>query len=633
MTPWPRTPFFAVGPATSGALRSLAQTLPAPFRPRLVLGGSATGTGEALANYIIKHFAEGGPGSKPEGWDALKPPRKSGSTSSGGGGGSSASGGEETEEEEYDGPPPIEPLLILTGDKNLPTIPEMLASVGKPPKRGSQAEAALKATELLVNPPVKFQPDLMKGPPSAGDFAQADPAAARKRLYTPPKPPQLHEMQPLPFELLQVYETAEDPLFDEHLNSFEQALPPTSSRPNSRRPSASDGDHLMNYAAATGITAMASGPAGSGTASPGATLLPPLSTETSVPSSATVSRRGSLKAKILAERLHAVNKAALASGSPSPFITTPGSEIAPPANLPAGLAPLTTTNEEGSAQDSRAMERHASQPSDPPPPTLLETAAAKAAADMPSSRTEPAGASQGGASSVSPPQITTSFTNSTGEQGANSSGSSKSTPPSPLSGKPYNAISANVFARSPLALEPKELAPDAAANTNGSLTPGTHRPSVSSSLLHENTLGRLDEDSALTDEALLEHAIVARQQKQGKAHKPDWIVFFSPSGVEYALPHLRRRKWLPPAPPADSKVPGIDAKPGAGDKYPRIAVLGPTTKRWIREHLHIIPDAAAATPGAGELKEAVSLVDKRRRMEKIRKQIEEHSSGSKQKET
>ena len=126
----------------------------------------------------------------------------------------------------------------------------------------------------------------------------------------------------------------------------------------------------------------------------------------------------------------------------------------------------------------------------------------------------------------------------------------------------------------------------------------------------------------MTDEALLEKAINARQSKQKNAHKPDWLVFFSPSGVQYALPHLRRRRWLPPEPPADSVPPPIDAKPGAGGKYPKVAVLGPTTKRWIKDNLHFWPDAVAATPGPIELKEAITLVEKRRRIETMKKKLE-----------
>ncbi|CEH13064.1 UROPORPHYRINOGEN III SYNTHASE [Ceraceosorus bombacis] len=94
-TTWNRVPFFAVGPATASALRQLAPSLPLPLRPSLVMGGGATGTGEALANYVIRHF----------GGDPFAPPAPNRS------------------EVEVTSQPPI---LVLVGDKNAPTIPDKL---------------------------------------------------------------------------------------------------------------------------------------------------------------------------------------------------------------------------------------------------------------------------------------------------------------------------------------------------------------------------------------------------------------------------------------------------------------------------------------------------------------------------
>ncbi|PWN46978.1 hypothetical protein IE53DRAFT_322005 [Violaceomyces palustris] len=112
--------------------------------------------------------------------------------------------------------------------------------------------------------------------------------------------------------------------------------------------------------------------------------------------------------------------------------------------------------------------------------------------------------------------------------------------------------------------------------------------------------------------------------------KPEWIVFFSPSGVGYALDEFRKRRWLPPAPPnlparveADfdkvvdlsksSPPPSPKSRTSSSVKtntrYPRIAVLGPTTKKWMIEHLGIEPDAMAFKPGPKELKDAIEQAE------------------------
>ena len=92
------------------------------------------------------------------------------------------------------------------------------------------------------------------------------------------------------------------------------------------------------------------------------------------------------------------------------------------------------------------------------------------------------------------------------------------------------------------------------------------------------------------------------------AAKPDWIVFFSPSGVNYALAEFRQRKWLPPA-PSDSTAPASKTK----TPFPKIAVIGPTTRDWIVENLGIEPHAVAAKPGPKELKDAIEAVEVQKR--------------------
>jgi uroporphyrinogen-III synthase len=114
--------------------------------------------------------------------------------------------------------------------------------------------------------------------------------------------------------------------------------------------------------------------------------------------------------------------------------------------------------------------------------------------------------------------------------------------------------------------------------------------------------------------------------------RPDWIVFFSPSGVNYALEEFRRRKWMPPerattassantsaaATSNTANTEAIGAKTtvtshSASRKYPRIAVLGSTTRAWMVENLAIEPDAVATKPGPKELKDAIEAVELRLR--------------------
>ena len=90
-TAWSRVPFFTVGPATSSALRSLP--LQPWLRPRLVMGGQATGTAELLATYIVRHF------STPSLMEGI---------------------------------PAHAPLLYLVGDKNTSTIPDALDAANPP---------------------------------------------------------------------------------------------------------------------------------------------------------------------------------------------------------------------------------------------------------------------------------------------------------------------------------------------------------------------------------------------------------------------------------------------------------------------------------------------------------------------
>ena len=132
----------------------------------------------------------------------------------------------------------------------------------------------------------------------------------------------------------------------------------------------------------------------------------------------------------------------------------------------------------------------------------------------------------------------------------------------------------------------------------------------------------------------------------GPGTKPDWLVFFSPSGLQYALDDMRERGWMPgpytfdfekqeyakdSPESAERKDKWLSA--GPPDGFPRIAVLGPTTKRWVRQHLGFQPDAVAATPGPPELREAIRMAEKRIRRERDRLKGEKEAARKKRMET
>lgn len=131
----------------------------------------------------------------------------------------------------------------------------------------------------------------------------------------------------------------------------------------------------------------------------------------------------------------------------------------------------------------------------------------------------------------------------------------------------------------------------------------------------------------------------------GSGTKPDWLVFFSPSGIQFALEDLRRRQWTPGPytfdfdaqeyakdSPESAKKRDKWLSAGPPEGYPRIAVLGPTTKRWVRQNLGFQPDAVAASPGPPELREAIRMAEKRIRRERERRKIEREDKRKRDKE-
>ncbi|KAN0062044.1 uroporphyrinogen-III synthase [Thecaphora frezii] len=478
-TQWTRVPFFAVGQATSAALRSVPL---APWlRPKLVMGGDATGTGEALANYVIRHFASA-PAPPPLPQQQQKQPAqpvprdpldtvlaRSASLTDGFDAVSAPLPPKEPQPE-----PLPEPLLYLVGDKNAPTIPTLLS----------------------------------KAPPPSG---------------------------PIPFEELQVYETGPDPNFHEGCAALAKSLPAVISRPVSRRPSSSS------------LRSRPGSRRPSGSSTGGART----------PSSADPDYPGPV-----------------AGGE---MRRTASQGYVPSVGTPLGVSAMT--------------------PSVPLAPTTKPLQAA--AATFPGGSTAAPG--QAGSNDPVLPTAT------------------QVTSPTTLNPEPMNPLEEDSILK---ALRSKAKAQAAAA-----------------SLLHESSSSSAAAPSSKSSGRIAEA-------------RPDWIVFFSPSGVGYALEEFRRRKWLPPPPPtqqqqqqhqqqptkADETAPASEAEQasssdGAGSpsavaapscdvggrssssggaggrRYPRIAVIGPTTRKWIAENLGIEPDAVAAKPGPKELKEAIEQAE------------------------
>lgn len=72
--------------------------------------------------------------------------------------------------------------------------------------------------------------------------------------------------------------------------------------------------------------------------------------------------------------------------------------------------------------------------------------------------------------------------------------------------------------------------------------------------------------------------------------RPDWIVFFSPSGGNYALQELVQRRWI------------VSQEAHQGCK---VACIGRTTAQWVHETLGFEPHAIAAHPTPDALQEAI----------------------------
>ena len=73
--------------------------------------------------------------------------------------------------------------------------------------------------------------------------------------------------------------------------------------------------------------------------------------------------------------------------------------------------------------------------------------------------------------------------------------------------------------------------------------------------------------------------------------QPNWIVFFSPSGGNYALPELTQRRWIVP----------FEREMGS-----KVACIGATTAQWVRQNLGFEPHAIAARPTPDALRSCIT---------------------------
>ncbi|SOV10010.1 related to HEM4 - Uroporphyrinogen III synthase [Ustilago sp. UG-2017a] len=162
---------------------------------------------------------------------------------------------------------------------------------------------------------------------------------------------------------------------------------------------------------------------------------------------------------------------------------------------------------------------------------------------------------------------------------------------------------------------------------------GSPRMMASSATIEPEAINPIEEESVLNmlRSKAKDADTAGNSNLKQRIARPDWIVFFSPSGVNYALEEFRRRRWLPPKqeskPSADTETvnwkttvtshASTDGRRSSNNstsrKYPRIAVIGSTTRAWMVEKLDIEPDAVAAKPGPKELKDAIEAVELRLR--------------------
>ena len=106
---------------------------------------------------------------------------------------------------------------------------------------------------------------------------------------------------------------------------------------------------------------------------------------------------------------------------------------------------------------------------------------------------------------------------------------------------------------------------------------------------HNLMLTELDTDGDTSSP--MESPNMGTPLSQGQA--PKWIVFFSPSGGDYALSDLEAYNWV------------RKGEAGSEKSMPKIACIGSTTATWVRERLGVEPDAIAERPTPDSLRDAI----------------------------
>ncbi|CAD6956417.1 unnamed protein product [Tilletia controversa] len=538
-TVWSRIPFFAVGPATSTALKKIVIGPPLgskvssasvaaasnPIKPKVILGGKSTGTADMLGRFILNFFdCQPGDDDGEENTDGTK--------------------GESTSSLRPQAYAISNPLLVLQGDKALPNLPHIL-STAKP--------------------------------------------------------------HPIPFETMRVYETGVDPHFSANVDSLFSLLARARGIALSRRSSSRSSRRPSGSWASTSASASASA-SGSGSSS----LTASTSASTVVgdaPAPASETRDGwamgtaTLSAEEIArlqgrQQVRAIAAARRAARNAREWQLEADRAAAAQQQQQMGqLAVGDDASRESSASASASV----------------------GDGSVVRDRASSFAGGSGGERESGPGETSASVHSSDVRERASSTGWSSR--PEPL-----NLSMSNIIA------SPSAFTPSPAGSAMPSPRLDLRRLSIGAS-----------GGSTLSGSTLQQHA------PSLAGVRPDWLVFFSPSGVKYALETLRRQAWLPPAggnedtvrvgdgvarggtggeSRAESPVastnglritttttttttttPGNSAPPPPPPPlYPRIATLGPTTARWIIENLGhegVRVDVIAAKPSPEELRLAI----------------------------